>query len=193
MESSSTNEISDFQEASNVSFQNIKEALNFPGNQKLETSNRIILGNEFSSIFETSSIDLKTTTVAVEVRSLDADATPEDIVTAISVRTMDTMTTDNIKTIKPSYEVKTIAVVLPPARVANKLAAGPRLRIGWALCLVRLRIPMNRFFYIYIFYIRCFDFGHRKTTCTGPDRTGLCLNCWSPGHAKFLANCRNKR
>lgn len=120
---------------------------------------------------------LKTTTVAVEIRGLDTDATPEDLVAAISTRTMSTVTAENIKAIKPGYGGKLTAVVILPARAANELARGPRLRIGWASCSIRIRTPVNR-------CTRCLDFGHRKSACVGPDRTGICLNCWKPGHIK---------
>jgi len=164
---------------------------------------------------------LKTSTVAVEIRGLDTDATPEDLAAAISARTANALTKQSIKTIKPGQGGKSTAVVLLSARAANELVTGPRLRIGWASCSTRIRHPMIR-------CTRCFDFGHRKNTCTGPDRTGICLNCWGPGHTKkdcdsnarcglceedgvegtgdhfsgsgkcpafkrFLANCRDKR
>jgi len=164
---------------------------------------------------------LKTSTVAVEIRGLDTDATPEDLAAAISARTANALTKQSIKTIKPGQGGKSTAVVLLSARAANELVTGPRLRIGWASCSTRIRYPMIR-------CTRCFDFGHRRNTCTGPDRTGICLNCWGPGHTKkdcesnarcglceedgvdgagdhfsgsgkcpafkrFLANCRDKR
>jgi len=122
----------------------------------------------------------KTTTVTVEIRGLDSDATPEDLVAAISARITNAMTTESIKAIKPGYEGKLTAVVILPARAANELAGGPRLRIGWASCSIRIRTPMNR-------CTRCLDFGHRKSECAGPDRTGICLNCWKSGHTKKTA------
>lgn len=126
---------------------------------------------------------LKTTTVAVEIRGLDTDATPEDLVAAISARTTSAATTENIKAIKQGYGGKLTAVVILPARVANELARGPRLRIGWASCSIRIRTPVNR-------CTRCLDFGHRKSACVGPDRTGICLNCWKPGHTKKDCDAR---
>jgi len=165
---------------------------------------------------------LKTSIIAVEIRGIDADASPDNLVVAISTRITTNMTAENIKPIKPGYEGKLTAVVLLPARAANELAAGSRLRsIGWASCSTRICIPMNR-------CTRCLDFGYRKNLCTGPDRSGTCLNLWRLGHTindcdteercglceendvegssnhfsgsgscptfkRFLANCRKKR
>ncbi|CAI6353898.1 unnamed protein product [Macrosiphum euphorbiae] len=112
--------------------------------------------------------------VVVEIRSLDLAATPEDLAAAISSRTTNALTTENIKTIKPGYGGKATAVVLLPARIANELARGPRLRIGWASCSIRIRFPMNR-------GTLCLDFGHRKNACTGPDYRNLpqLLETWT--------------
>lgn len=126
---------------------------------------------------------LKTTTVAVEIRGLDTDATPEELVAAISARTTSSATTENIKAIKQGYGGKSTAVVILPARAANELARGPRLRIGWASCSIRIRTPVIR-------CTRCLDFGHRKSACVGTDRTGICLNCWKPGHTKKDCDAR---
>jgi hypothetical protein len=61
----------------------------------------------------------KTNNVAVEIRGLDADATPEELATAISERATIQMTTENIKAIKSDFQGKATAVVLLPARVTN--------------------------------------------------------------------------
>lgn len=150
------------------------------GNLLLQMRKRTTKTSHVKTIAESTTgveTQVRTTNVAVEIRGLDADVTKEELATEISSKTSAKMTSENVKAIKPVRGGKCTAVVLLPARVANELATGPRLRIGWAPCTIKIRIPMVR-------CTRCLDFGHRKRTCTGPDREATCLNCWETGHAK---------
>lgn len=79
---------------------------------------------------------LKASTVIVEIRGLDIDATPDDLATAISarVKASDAVSAQSVKAIKPGYGNKSTAVVLLPAKAANELARRPQLGIGWVSC-----------------------------------------------------------
>lgn len=135
---------------------------------------------EVKTIAETNTgaeIQIRASTVAVEIRGLDADVTHEELAIAITERTLSLVSSENVKTLKPGVSGKVVAFLLLPAKIANELVTGPRLRIGWANCTVRIRIPMDR-------CGRCLSFGHRRITCEGPDRKDTCLNCWKTGHVR---------
>jgi len=118
---------------------------------------------------------IKTNAIAVEIRELDEDITKEDLASYLSVNLSTTVQIDKILTLKPGLNGKLMAVVLHPASEASRLVNGPRIKIGWSVCRVKARVPVIRCF-------KCLDFGHRKTTCTGPDRSDRCTNCWEAGH-----------
>lgn len=120
---------------------------------------------------------IKTNAVAVEIRELDEDITKEELVSHISDILSAPIAPGNVKALKPSFGGKMMAVVLLPAPAANQLVSGPRLRIGWSSCKTIIRVPVIR-------CQRCLDFGHKRNTCSGPDRSNKCTNCWEMGHQR---------
>lgn len=113
--------------------------------------------------------------VAVEFRGLDGDITKDELADHLKTAHPG-LCTDDVKALKTGQDGSITGVVLLPTKVANKLATGPKIKIGWSLCRVHVRIPMVR-------CSRCLEFGHRKHGCKGPDRTNTCKRCWGLGHS----------
>lgn len=120
---------------------------------------------------------IKKNMVAVEIRDLDEGTTKEEIASYITKDMAIPLSTHDIKTLKPSFGGKMMAVVLLSAQAANRIVNGPRIKINWASCRTSIRVPMIRCF-------RCLEFGHRRFTCKGPDRSNVCKNCWETGHQR---------
>lgn len=113
--------------------------------------------------------------VAVEFRGLDGDITRDELAEHLKT-SHPGLCTDDVKSLKTSKDGSMTGVVLLPAKVANKFATRPKIKIGWSLCRVHVRIPMIR-------CSRCLEFGHRKHGCKGLDRTNTCKRCWGLSHS----------
>lgn len=112
---------------------------------------------------------------AVEFRGLDSDTTKEELIEHLKTSHPGTRVED-IKAMKTGRGGSVTGVVVLPSKVANKLATGPKIKIGWSQCRVHVRISMIR-------CSRCLEFGHRKYGCKGLDRTNTCKRCWGLDHS----------
>jgi len=95
--------------------------------------------------------------VVVEFRGLDGDTTKEELIEHLKTSHPGTRVED-VKAIKTGRGGSVTGVVVLPSKVANKLATGLKIKIGWSQCRVHVRIPMIR-------CSRCLEFGHRKYGC----------------------------
>lgn len=95
-------------------------------NKQTTKSSKVKLVAESSTGAETY---VKALIVAVEIRGLDADVTPEELIFAISEKTKTSVTNENTRALKPGLGGKVVAVVLLPTKIANELARDPRLRL----------------------------------------------------------------
>lgn len=92
---------------------------------------------------------------AVELRGLDGDIAKEALTEHLKTSIHPEICMKDVKALKTGYGGSVTGVVVLPTKIANKLATGPRLKIGWSHCRVHVRIPMVR-------CSRCLEFGHRK-------------------------------
>ena len=53
---------------------------------------------------------------------------------------------------------------------ALKLLKTGKIKVGWVICRVRRRIPLDR-------CLRCLGYGHHARDCKGTDRSIMCYKC----------------
>lgn len=124
---------------------------------------------------------LKNRTV-LHLKGLDATATEEDIEAAVLGTNPDNPQDLQIRAIRPAYGGSQNVPVIMPEPDANKLLRTGKLKIGWLNCTVTKRKTEAKCF-------RCWDYGHMRAQCTGPDRQDQCIKCCKEGHK--AAHCKN--
>lgn len=88
-----------------------------------------------------------------------------------------------VRALRPAYGGKQNATLKMLESDANKLRQAGSIRIGWtkARILERERISGCT---------RCWEPGHTRADCSGPDRSLFCMKCGKPGHE--IAVCSNE-
>lgn len=118
----------------------------------------------------------------LHIKDLEATTTAEEIKKAIS----ETATIDpggiEVRALRPAFGGKINATAIMPTQEAKKLTDLGKIKIGWTKCRVLERHKDTKCF-------KCWEQGHTKDQCTGPDRKHLCLKCGKEGHK--AAECKN--
>lgn len=79
-----------------------------------------------------------------------------------------------VRALRPACGNKQNATIVMNDQDANKPIQTGKLKIGWTQCMVLERKRDPR-------YYRCWEHGHIKAQCKGPDREGLCIKCVKDG------------
>lgn len=109
----------------------------------------------------------------------DADEIKEAVCKAISV----TNESFEVRALRPAFGDKQNATLILQETDANKLLAMKEIRIGWSKCKILERKKETRCY-------KCWEYGHIRDECEGPDRTDLCIKCCQEGHK--ADKCKNK-
>lgn len=112
-------------------------------------------------------------TSRIEIKDVDAEATDDEIVQAISKVSSPAINVKILSKRKVGRGTQIVTVSIP-ASIAKKLLSD-RLRIGYVNCRVRCIIEVKKCF-------RCQDYGSSRDNCKASDRSNLCWKCGSEGH-----------
>ncbi|KAK9719951.1 hypothetical protein QE152_g22363 [Popillia japonica] len=119
----------------------------------------------------------------LHIKGLDGVTTTEEIAAAISRETLANPGTLEVRALRPAYGGKQNATVILPSMFADKLIQMAKIKIGWMKCRVEERVRDVKCF-------KCWELGHIKANCKGPDRRNLCLRCAKEGH--IVSTCPNE-
>ncbi|KAK9738757.1 hypothetical protein QE152_g9623 [Popillia japonica] len=75
----------------------------------------------------------------------------------------------------PAFGNKQNVTVIMPAAAAGKLIRMQKIKIGWMRCRIEDREEDKKCY-------RCWEHGHFKAECKGPNRERLCMKCAGEGH-----------
>lgn len=124
-------------------------------------------------------IDRKT----LHIKGMDETITKEEIVESVSKAINKEAKTFEVRALRPAFGNTQNATLIINEEDAEKLLKANSLRVGWTKCRVIERAATNR-------CPRCWEYGHSKGECTGPNREKLCWRCSAEGHR--ASECKNK-
>ncbi|KAJ8971162.1 hypothetical protein NQ317_006549, partial [Molorchus minor] len=124
-----------------------------------------------------------TNKVVLHIKDLDEITTVQEIREAISNTISIKSDSFDVRAPRPAFAGRQNATVVLRETDAVKLTKIGRIRIGWSSCRVLERKLDRKCF-------RCWEYGHAKTKCSGPDREKRCLKCGQEGHR--AAECKNQ-
>lgn len=122
-------------------------------------------------------------TAPVLISGLDESTTIEELRAALAERDPE------LADIKP-FTIRTAANGWSTAKIetsiqsALRLAADPKLRIGWSNCRIKMLGEKKRVCF------RCLETGHVAAGCQGEDRSNRCIKCRKDGHV--AKNCETR-
>lgn len=118
----------------------------------------------------------------IHIKDMDEVTTDSEIEEAISKATGANSKDFEVRAIRPAYGNKQNATVVINDQDASKLIQSGKIKIGWTQCRVLERKKDPRCY-------RCWEHGHIKAQCKGPNREGLCIKCAKEGHT--ARQCKN--
>lgn len=119
----------------------------------------------------------------VHIKDMDEVTNKSEIVEAISRAAGAKREDFEVRAIRPAYGNKQNATIIMKDDDANRLIQTGRVKIGWTYCRILERKIDPRCY-------RCWEHGHLKAQCNGPNREGLCLKCVKAGHT--ANQCKNE-
>nr|CAH7734936.1 unnamed protein product [Callosobruchus chinensis] len=124
----------------------------------------------------------RTKQVVLHLNNLDSITTKEDIISALKVTLGDDVARCRVTSIRPAYGESQNATVIADTDVARLLLKKGTLLVGLIHCPVKER-EMTGWCH------RCWEMGHDRKKCQGPNRADLCFKCAKPGHT--MKDCTN--
>lgn len=119
----------------------------------------------------------------LHIKGMDEVTTEEEIKVAICKVISAEENDFKLSALRPAYGGRRNVTVIMTGKDADKLLKMDTIKIGWTLCRIRERKEVTRCY-------KCWEYGHIKSQCKGPDREALCLKCAKPGHK--ASECSNK-
>lgn len=116
------------------------------------------------------------------LKNLDEVVTEDEVREAVAKEISVTPEAVEVRALRPAFAGRQNATLILAESIANKLRGVERIKVGWMACKIVERAS-NQICY------KCWEPGHTKHNCTGPDRENLCLKCGQPGHK--IARCTN--
>jgi hypothetical protein len=111
----------------------------------------------------------------LHVKGMDATVTGAEIEAAIVQTLCCANGVVEVTSVRPAYGDSQKATLKLPSELAQQLLRREKVRIGWVMCKVTMRIEQQRCY-------RCWHIGHVAQKCGGVDRRLLCFNCGEEGH-----------
>ncbi|KAI4461047.1 zinc finger cchc-type superfamily [Holotrichia oblita] len=142
-----------------------------------------VLKNELREKLPTATTSLLVSKKVLHVKGMDEVVTTQEIKDAICKAIETKPETFEVKALRPAYGNRQNATIVMPEGDARKLIQARKIKIGWTSCKIVERKPDLKCY-------KCWDYGHTKSECTGPDREWLCLKCAKEGHKAVL--CPNE-
>lgn len=119
----------------------------------------------------------------LHIKGMDETITETEIVEAVSKAINKEPKTFEVRALRPAFGSTQNATLIINEEDANKILKANFLRVGWTSCRVVERAALNR-------CPRCWEYGHSKGGCTGPNRENHCFRCSAEGHR--ASECKNK-
>lgn len=117
----------------------------------------------------------------LHIKHMDEVVTEDEIRDAVN-KTIGTNEPFDIRALRPAYGNRKNATIIMREDDAIKLIQLGKIKIGWTSCKVYEREKEARCF-------RCWEYGHTKSQCKGPNREQFCLKCGTEGHK--IRDCKN--
>ncbi|XP_046742524.1 uncharacterized protein LOC124409152 [Diprion similis] len=111
--------------------------------------------------------------LTVEVRDLD-DVTEAAEVKEALYSTLQVEVTGEVR-MRRGYNGTQVALLRLPERMARRILAVGKVKVGWCVCRIRERVAVDKCF-------RCQGYGHRSGECVGADCSNACRRCGKAGH-----------
>ncbi|KAI4470692.1 zinc finger cchc-type superfamily [Holotrichia oblita] len=105
--------------------------------------------------------------------------TLEEVVDVISREISVSTDTLEVRALRPAFGNKHNVTVIMPAAATDKLIRMQKIKIDWMRCRIMKRQEDNR----------CWEHGHFKAECKGPNRERSCVKCAGEGHK--ASKCQN--
>lgn len=116
------------------------------------------------------------------IKDLDEGTEEQEIREAIAQAADTSPGKVELRARRPAYGGKSNITAVVSDEAGRKLATMQKIRIGWVTCRMAERKNEEKCF-------RCWERGHLKADCQGPDRRQLCLKCGKDDHK--VAKCTN--
>lgn len=123
-----------------------------------------------------------TTKKVIHLKGMDELTSKEEVIDAVVAEISCKPELCEVTSMRPSYGNRQNATVILPASDADRLTQKGKLKIGWVMCKLYERKKEEKCY-------RCWEIGHIKSQCKGPDRGGLCLRCGKDNHK--AKECKN--
>lgn len=143
----------------------------------------IILESELKGRIPDAKATLLVSQKIIHVKGMDEVTTVEEIREAVSKSIGIRPETFEVRALRPAYGGTQNVTIKLKEVDANLLIQKKTIKIGWTNCMIQERKPEMRCF-------GCWEYGHVRGQCSGPDRGQLCLRCGQEGH--MISQCRNK-
>lgn len=118
----------------------------------------------------------------IHIKGMDGITKEHEIRGAISSAISVGENSFKLSSLRPAFGNRQNVTVIMQEEDAEKLLKMEIIKIGWTSCKVRERKVETRCY-------RCWEHGHIKAECKGPNREALCINCAKEGHK--ASNCEN--
>lgn len=125
---------------------------------------------------------LKTRKKVIHLKGLEEVVTEKEISEALCKALTTKAENVDVRALRPAYGNKKNVTIVTSEVEANKLLEMETIKIGWVKCKIQERKKETKCY-------RCWQYGHTKEQCVGPDRQMLCLKCSKEGHR--ATDCKN--
>lgn len=141
------------------------------------------LKNEIQKVIPDVQVSVMTNKKILHLKGMEEAVTAKEILETIAKETQADSNLIEVRAIRPAFGGRTNATVILPSDEANKLIQRGKLKIGWTFCRILERKKDPR-------CLKCWEYGHQRDQCPGPDRDNLCRKCTKEGHK--AASCKGK-
>lgn len=118
----------------------------------------------------------------LHIRDIDDITSIDEIKEAVHKSMGVEMQHIDARALRPAKGGRQNATVILPADAADKLVVLGKIKIGLVRCRISEREKEIKCY-------RCWENGHTRKDCTGPDRSNMCMKCGKEGHK--AASCTN--
>lgn len=118
----------------------------------------------------------------IHIKDLDEVATEDEVREAVSKSISVRPEAIEIRALRPAYGSKQNVTLVMAETDGQKLIGMGKIKIGWTSCRILERKKEVKCF-------KCWEHGHVKAQCNGPDRERMCLKCGKEGHQ--ASDCQN--
>ncbi|KAK9708301.1 hypothetical protein QE152_g27290 [Popillia japonica] len=115
------------------------------------------------------------TNKVLHIKGLDEVTTLEEVVDVIAREISVSTDTFEVRALRPAFGNKQNVTVIMPAAAADKLIRIQKIKIGWMRRGIEEREEDKKCY-------RCWEHGHFKAECKGPNRERLCMKYAGEGH-----------